>query len=426
MFLLVYDLDYVSHSVDVVRRNLMPELSKLVDRIIWLVPESRKNIYEPWVRQCSNVSVKGFSYDYFPRRHPFRYMNSILRRVEQIPFSRMGIRSPNFTSLLRRISLNSLIGGLKPDIIFCPVFMNEVVPRVDIPITGILYDLSPYLSPESLQNIDRWINASSIYFCISEFTRAKLRIRLDNQHYGEALVLPLCPGFTPQILSSRQAPCPNETKPLVWKSNDAQTVKIIFPAALTEWKGHMILFKAINIAMKSGFKLELVLIGKATETLSHSSHPEDLWLEETKRLYCDIQKNGAIVHALGHVKEEVSVSRIMLAADVVIFPSLYEGFGLPISEAVMHGLPVIASDLPPIREQLALYQCHDRVRLVPPADPDALAAVLIDFANGFGPKHVSPDEMQVFFQRWTWSDVAHKVVSQLECILSGPTRAMDL
>jgi len=55
-------------------------------------------------------------------------------------------------------------------------------------------------------------------------------------------------------------------------------------------------------------------------------------------------------------------------AAALVFPSLAEGFGLPVLEALAAGAPVIASDLPALREvgeTLASY--------VPPGDQDALA-----------------------------------------------------
>lgn len=39
-------------------------------------------------------------------------------------------------------------------------------------------------------------------------------------------------------------------------------------------------------------------------------------------------------------------------ADVCVFPSLYEGFGLPMLEALSYGVPVIANDREPMREVL--------------------------------------------------------------------------
>lgn len=37
-------------------------------------------------------------------------------------------------------------------------------------------------------------------------------------------------------------------------------------------------------------------------------------------------------------------------ATALIFPSYYEGFGLPIIEAMQFGLPIICSDIPVFRE----------------------------------------------------------------------------
>jgi glycosyltransferase involved in cell wall biosynthesis len=45
-----------------------------------------------------------------------------------------------------------------------------------------------------------------------------------------------------------------------------------------------------------------------------------------------------------------TLNQIYNSCDVLLFPSLYEGFGLPIVEAFASGLPVVASDIPTIRE----------------------------------------------------------------------------
>ena len=46
------------------------------------------------------------------------------------------------------------------------------------------------------------------------------------------------------------------------------------------------------------------------------------------------------------------LSRIYDGSDIVVFPSLYEGFGLPVLEGLAYGMPVVANNLEPLREIL--------------------------------------------------------------------------
>ncbi len=58
-------------------------------------------------------------------------------------------------------------------------------------------------------------------------------------------------------------------------------------------------------------------------------------------------------------------------AEMLVFPSLYEGFGSPLAEALARGLPVLASDIPVVREV-----GEGAVTCVPPQDPAAWAAAV--------------------------------------------------
>jgi len=75
--------------------------------------------------------------------------------------------------------------------------------------------------------------------------------------------------------------------------------------------------------------------------------------------------------------------------DALLFTSRYEGFGFPVYEALVRGLPVVSSDLSPLRE-VAL----EGARLVPAKDVDAFASALSEelarpVPSATAPPHVS-------------------------------------
>ncbi|MCA9860279.1 MAG: glycosyltransferase family 4 protein [Thermomicrobiales bacterium] len=73
---------------------------------------------------------------------------------------------------------------------------------------------------------------------------------------------------------------------------------------------------------------------------------------------------------MGFVPEDL-LPRLMASASAVVYPSRYEGFGLPIVEALAAGVPVVASDLPVFREVGG-----EVVRYFDPANAEALATIV--------------------------------------------------
>jgi len=76
------------------------------------------------------------------------------------------------------------------------------------------------------------------------------------------------------------------------------------------------------------------------------------------------------VRTPGYLPED-DLARVVAGAAALACPSWYEGFGLPALEALACGTPVVAADLPALREVLG-----DQAELVPPGDATALADAL--------------------------------------------------
>jgi glycosyltransferase involved in cell wall biosynthesis len=95
------------------------------------------------------------------------------------------------------------------------------------------------------------------------------------------------------------------------------------------------------------------------------------------RSLADAQTDGDDRHQgvvdLGRVSDE-ELAWLYGHASAFVFPTRYEGFGIPPIEAQMAGTPVIASDIPVLREVLS----DESVLRFPPGDSAALARAMAE------------------------------------------------
>jgi glycosyltransferase involved in cell wall biosynthesis len=83
---------------------------------------------------------------------------------------------------------------------------------------------------------------------------------------------------------------------------------------------------------------------------------------------------------LAGVLTSAALSHAYSTADLLVAPSRSETYGMTVTEALAHGLPAIAADVGGLPEALGCAADGTRPgQLVPPGDPDALAAALEDW-----------------------------------------------
>ncbi|MGH7504216.1 MAG: glycosyltransferase family 4 protein, partial [Longimicrobiales bacterium] len=97
----------------------------------------------------------------------------------------------------------------------------------------------------------------------------------------------------------------------------------------------------------------------------------------SRDLYSEVDRLGLrrAVHFTGYIPIE-DLPAIYSLSDLFVFPSIYEGFGLPVIEAMACGTPVITSNTSSLDEIAA-----GAADTVDPLDPEALAAAIVRLAS---------------------------------------------
>ena len=132
------------------------------------------------------------------------------------------------------------------------------------------------------------------------------------------------------------------------------------------------------------------------------------WLyEET---LAEAGKHAARVRVLGFV-DDGDLPALYRNAALFVFPSLYEGFGLPVLEAMACGVPVIcsnASSLPEVAGDAAL--------LVDPLDTDGLAAAMARVLGDVGLRQQMIARGFAQAARFTWEKAARQLLAAFDAL----------
>jgi glycosyltransferase involved in cell wall biosynthesis len=216
------------------------------------------------------------------------------------------------------------------------------IPQVEVPTVVTVHDLQHRDLPgffghgrRSFRRIayDRAAKNAEAVIVTSEFVRDRA-VELVGLDRDRVHVIPL--GIDHDVFQ----PGDDEREPF-----------ILYPARPWLHKNHARLFEAFAALRATRPQLRLVLTGGGLERLEPL--PEG-------------------VENLGVVPSEELASLYRRAA-CLVYPSLYEGFGLPPLEAMASGCLVAASNVSAVPEV-----CGDAAVLFDPTDPDAIAAGILE------------------------------------------------
>ncbi len=223
--------------------------------------------------------------------------------------------------------------------------------------------------------------------CISETTRRDAAQRFpDLEARMVAAPLACSPMFRPLTPGEME-----QVTPPPFLSAGAPLV--LFVGARTHYKNFLLLFAALGDWPSGETQPHLLCIG-----------PE--W-SQAERAMINFSAGRGRVHTLADVDDE-SLRWWYNRADVFVYPSLAEGFGIPLLEALVCGCPLAASDIPVFHEVAG-----DAADYFDPEDPADIQRVLHQvLAAGRDAPRQARGVAQA--QRYSWEKTAQQVATVLK------------
>ena len=269
----------------------------------------------------------------------------------------------------------------------------------DIPVIYTLCDLSLIRFPETHPRERVWffnfffkrrLSFADHIIAISEYVRKEIlrEFRLDED---QVTTIPLAadPCFYPRR--------PEEIASLLKSRNWPETY-LLFVGSLEPRKNLPFLVKALQ---ELKHRIPLIVAG-------WEGWGDKAWMEE-------IKKSGLedLVIFAGYLDDE-SIARLYSGARVLVYPSLYEGFGLPILEAMACGCPVVCSNRSSLPEVAG-----DGAILVNPCHVEELAEAIDRIV---GDDALRDDLIQKGFARlslFNWQQSAKDTIKVFQKVVGG-------
>lgn len=263
-----------------------------------------------------------------------RYLRNLLARIApEHELRPIAFGGPGHASVLARElawypHALSLLRGV--DVLHCPTYYAPTMPRVPLVVT--VHDLAVWRQPDAFGRWTRWFvpkavprmlrNAARV-IAVSEFTKGEL---VELLHVPEERIVVV----------------PNAAEEVFTSAGEAVEGEYVLAVGTLEPRKN--LTRVAEAARVTG--RELLVVGAEG--------------------WGNVELAGA--RHVGRVSDE-ELARLLRGAQCAVYASLYEGFGLPVLEAMACGTPVVTS-----RGGATEEVAGGAAVLVDPLDPDGIAS----------------------------------------------------
>lgn len=296
------------------------------------------------------------------------------------------------------VPVETVTGGI--DVFYSPDFVLPPTRRETRTVLTI-HDLSFRHFPEAFvpslrqyleRVVPRSIDRTDLVLADSAHTRSDI-IALFGVAPGKVQVL--YGGVAPRF---RPGPEPEERERLRGRYGIGARPYVLSVGTLQPRKNYVRLIKAFaQVETYKPADLQLLIAGGRG------------WLYED--IFAEAERCGDRVRILGFV-DDADLPALYRHAALFVFPSLYEGFGFPVLEAMACGVPTIsanASSLPEVAGDAAL--------LVDPLDVDALAGAMASALEDADLRAGMISRGRVQAAQFTWERATRQLLNAFEGLL---------
>ena len=262
----------------------------------------------------------------------------------------------------------SLLKTLDVDLLFCP-FTDPKYWEADVPTVCTIYDLQykkypEFFSPEEVIHRDKvFLNAckqATMLAAISDYSRT------TAIYHG--IIDPLMVRTVYLRLAQRLGQYGNKESALLRLYGLVIQRYFIYPANFWRHKNHVMLITAFGIACRQGLPHDTKLVCTG----------EELSQQDYLRSASVAMGLGDRIIFTGYLPDNELLD-LMAGCMGVVFPSLYEGFGIPMVEAMALGVPVACSNTTSLPEVVG-----DAAILFDPRMPTEIADAMVLIADSKG------------------------------------------
>jgi glycosyltransferase involved in cell wall biosynthesis len=328
-----------------------------------------------------------------PFRPPTNLRDRVAVRISRFPtrlFHHYTTRA--FLWWLGSLPLADLLFGF-PQVFFSPFY--PFIPHRKGALVLTVFDLTPVTLPNCHLPTERrtskltllWAKRAKRVLTFSEAVKGQL---VDWFGFSPERIV-----VTPLAPNERFKPQPPEEVERVRRKYRLFAPYIIFVGTVEPRKNLVTLVRAFAAVAKN-FPHLLVLAGARG------------WMSEP--VFAEIERQGLkdrVAH-LGYVPAE-DLPALISGAEVFVYPSLGEGFGLPPLEAMACGVPVICSNAPALPEVVG-----DAAILVPPTDVTALEEAIMHLLSDPDLKATLRQKGLQRSRQFSWHRTARLTLSAFE------------